>query len=179
MLRFSLLLLLLASLAPMREASAQVRHCVTADGTRLYTDRRCADMGAVEELRVPTLGAPAASYRRPVCARDVQDLAYALEEAVRSGDANRIAGLYDWAGMGTANAYRVMKRLQAIARRDVVEVQTVHAGDRWESADPWLAPPPAGPPIGLRVEQVQADGYTPARASFGLRQRMGCWWVRM
>ncbi|TLX21104.1 hypothetical protein [Thermomonas fusca] len=179
MLRFSLLLLLLASLAPMREASAQVRHCVTADGTRLYTDRRCADMGAVEELRLPTLGTPAAYSRRPLCARNVQDLAYALEEAIRSGDANRIAGLYDWAGMGTANANRVMNRLQAIAKREVVEVRPVHAGERGEVTDPWLAPPPPGPPVGLRVEQVQANGHTPARASFGLRQRMGCWWVRM
>ncbi|ODU47803.1 MAG: hypothetical protein ABS98_12335 [Lysobacteraceae bacterium SCN 69-48] len=179
MLRFALMLFLLALLAPMREASAQVRHCVTPDGTRLYTDRRCADMGAVDELRLPALETSAVSSRRPVCARSVQDLAYALEDAIRSGDANRIAGLYDWAGMGTANANRVMNRLQDIAGRDLVDVQQVHAGARRETTDPWLAPPPAGPPVGLRVEQVQANGHTPARASFGLRQRMGCWWVRM
>jgi hypothetical protein len=179
MLRVAALLLLLACLAPLREASAQVRHCVTADGTRLYTDQRCADLGAVEELRVPALDTPAVSHRRPVCARSVRDLAYALEEAIRSGDANRIAGLYDWAGMGTTNASRVMNRLQDIAGRDVVEVRQMHAGERWEAAQPWLASPPAGPPIGLRVEQVQANGHTPAHASFGLRQRMGCWWVRL
>ncbi len=179
MLRLVPLLLLLACLASPREASAQVRHCVTADGTRLYTDRLCADLGAVDDLRLPTPAAPASNSRRPVCAHTVQDLAYALEEAIRSGDPNRIAGLYDWAGMGTANANRVMNRLQDIARREVVEVRTVHAGDRWEAVDPWLAPPPSGPPVGLRVEQIQANGHTPARASFGLRQRMGCWWVRM
>lgn len=179
MLRLVPLLLLLACLAPPRMASAQVRHCIAADGSRLYTERRCADLGAADELRLPALGTPAAHSRRPLCAHSVQDLAYALEEAIRSGDANRIAGLYDWAGMGTANANRVMNQLQAIAKREVMEVRQVHAGDRWEAVDPWLAPPPSGPPIGLRVEQVQANGHTPARASFGLRQRMGCWWVRM
>lgn len=178
MLRFSALLLLVC-LAPMREALAQVRHCVTPDGTRLYTDRRCADLGAVDDLRLPGLDTPAAHSRRPACARNVQDLAYALEEAIRAGDANRIAGLYDWAGMGTTNANRVMDRLQDIARRDVVEVRTVRAGGRGPVADAWLVPPPVGPPVGLRVEQVQGNGHTPAHASFGLRQRMGCWWVRM
>ena len=173
------LLLLLAWLAPLREAHAQVWHCVTADGTRLYTDRRCADLGAVDDLRDPALATQPGNSRRPVCARDVQDLAWALEEAIRSGDANRIAALYDWAGMGTANANRVMNRLQAIAKREVVQVRPVHAGERWDDTDPWLAPAPVGPPVGLRVEQVQANGHTPARTSFGLRRRMGCLWVRM
>ena len=65
----------------------------------------------MDDLRDPALATQPGNSRRPVCARDVQDLAWALEEAIRSGDANRIAALYDWAGMGTANANRVMNLL--------------------------------------------------------------------
>lgn len=179
MLRLFALLLLLSCLAPMREAAAQVRHCLTADGTRLYTDRRCAELGAVDDLRPPASATSSAASRRQICARNVQDLAHALEEAIRSGDANRIAGLYDWAGMGSANANQVMNRLQDIAGREVVDVRPVRAGERRTASDALLVPPQAGPPVGLRVEQVQANGHTPAQASFGLRQRMGCWWVRL
>lgn len=180
MLRLPVLLLLLACLAPTRETPAQVRHCVAADGTRLYTDRRCADLGASDDLRLPASAPAPASRLRTVCARSVQALAYALDDAIRSGDANRIAGLYDWAGMGTANASQVMSRLQEIAAREVVGVREVRRGER-RSADAgtYLPSAPDGPPIGLRVEQVQANGHTPAHASFGLRHRMGCWWVRL
>ena len=177
MLRFLVApLLLLACLAPARPASAQVKHCLMADGTRLYTDRKCADLGA-SEYRAPPPPAGGAYSQRMVCARSVQDLAYALDEAIRSGDANRFAGLYDWAGMRSATARSVMNRLQVIASRALVDVRTRHAGDSAASGP--YGTEPIGPPIGLRVEQVLADGYTPAHANFGLRRRMGCWWVRM
>jgi len=43
-----------------------------------------------------------------------------------------------------------------------------------------VAKPPRKPRlIGLRVEQTLANGSTPSRTNFGLRQRMGCWWVRL
>ncbi len=178
MLRFLVaLLLLLAGLAPMQPANAQVKHCLMADGTRLYTDRKCADLGASEYRAPPPPPAGSAYSRQTTCARNVQDLAYALDEAIRSGDANRIAGLYDWAGMRSATARGVMDRLQVIASRALVDVRSMRAGDTAD-ADPYAAEP-AGPVIGLRVEQVLADGYTPAHARFGLRRRMGCWWVRM
>ena len=33
--------------------------------------------------------------------------------------------------------------------------------------------------IGLRVEQTLANGTTPVRTVFGMRQHLGCWWVRL
>ena len=164
------LLLLVAWLAPSRQADAQVRHCQTADGTRLYTDRPCADLGA-RESRDPPAG-QATGNRLQACARSVPDLAYALDDAIRSGDANRIAGLYDWAGMGSSNANRVLDQLQRIAERPLVDVREARAGDEGGGSG-------AGPILGLRVEQVLSDGYTPSRATFGLRRRLGCWWVHL
>ena len=164
------LLLLMAWLAPPRQADAQVRHCQTADGTRLYTDRPCADLGA-REARDPPTG-QATGNRLQACARSVPDLAYALDDAIRSGDANRIAGLYDWAGMGSSNANRVLDQLQRIAERPLVDVREARAGDEGSGSG-------VGPIFGLRVEQVLSDGYTPSRATFGLRRRLGCWWVHL
>ena len=170
----------LAGAIPATTAHAEVHRCTAPSGESIYTDKSCSAIGAIDR-RPQSVAGPAGASRlyRSSCSRTLQDLVYELTSAIDSRDVNRLAGLYDWAGMGTANANRVMNQLQAIARREVVEVRQVHAGERWEAADPWLAPPPSGPPVGLRVEQVQANGHTPARASFGLRQRMGCWWVRM
>lgn len=179
-----LLLLTSALVLPHASARAQVKHCLAPDGTRIYTDRRCESIGASTYLAPPS-SAQGAFGRPNACARSVQDLAYALDEAIRSGDANRIAGLYDWAGTGTANGYRLMDRLETIADRPVVDVQPLYAGD----ADPYGYPfsaddsaeaPPRKPQlIGLRVEQTLRNGSTPARAVFGLRRRLGCWWVRL
>ena len=169
-----LLLLSLGWLAPSPHAVAQVRHCQAADGTRLYTDRQCTDLGA-RESRDPPPG-QAAGSRRQACASSVPDLAYALDDAIRSGDANRIAGLYDWAGMGSSNANRVLDQLQRIAERPLVDVREARAGDVPGDAGRGSG---AGPILGLHVEQILSDGYTPSRTVFGLRRRLGCWWVHL
>lgn len=40
---------------------------------------------------------------------------------------------------------------------------------------------PAAPqrPIGLRLDQVLADGITPSTTTFGLRRHMDCWWLSL
>lgn len=169
-----LLLLMLGGLALPRHAAAQVRHCQAADGTRLYTDRQCADLGA-RESRDPPPG-QATGNRLQACARSVPDLAYALDDAIRAGDANRIAGLYDWAGMGSSNANRVLDQLQRIAERPLVDVREARAGDGPGDESGGSG---TGSILGLRVEQVLNDGYTPSRTVFGLRRRLGCWWVHL
>ena len=43
-----------------------------------------------------------------------------------------------------------------------------------------VSKPPSKPRlIGLRVEQVLKDGHTPSRTVFGVRKRLGCWWIRL
>jgi hypothetical protein len=171
---------------------AQVRHCTAADGSVVYTDRKCDDIGASERIAPsPMAGGSALPGRyRNVCARTVQDLVYSFSSALQSGDANQVAGVYDWAGMPTSSAYRVMSRLDAIARRPLVDVQPMYSGgtnahgdgviEFDESTGEVISHPPRKPRlIGLRVEQTLADGSTPSRVNFGLRQRMGCWWVRL
>ena len=184
-------LCLFASLLVAAEAAdAQVKRCTGADGTLVYTDRKCEDIGAVERNVAPAPGSLYRAYRRPTCARNVSDLGYELGSALNSGDVNQVAGLYDWAGMSTSNAYRLMDRLQLIASRTLVDVQPMYAGGTNEYGydvaefDPdtgAVISKPATKPrlVGLRVEQVLADGHTPSRVSFGLRRRLGCLWLRL
>ncbi len=171
---------------------AQVKHCTAADGSLVYTDRKCDDIGATERIAPSPMsgGSALAGRYRNVCARTVQDLVYSFSSALQSGDANKVAGVYDWAGMPTSSAYQVMSRLEAIAKRPLVDVQPMYSGDTNaygddvieldESTGQVISRPPRKPRlIGLRVEQTLANGSTPSRTNFGLRQRMGCWWVRL
>jgi hypothetical protein len=176
------LLALLAACA-VPEAQAQVRHCVAVDGTQVYTDRRCEDFGAAAmPVQAPGGYVPGASLYRSQCPRTVQDLAWAVDAAVRSGDVNQLAGLYDWTGLSTAEGYRLMGRLAAVARRPLVDVQPAYAGGdpepRFDEDTGALLPMRQPRLVGLRVEQTLANGSTPSRTQFGLRRNQGCWWIR-
>ena len=194
MLRLAVPLLLLAACAcAPRVAQAQVRRCTAADGSLVFTDRKCQDIGASERLQPPPSAGMGASYPgsyRSTCARSVQDLAWALSSAIQSGDANQVAGVYDWSGMSSSNAYRLMERLDLIARRPLVDVQPMYAGGTNEYGDgvvefdeqtgEVVARPQRKPRlIGLRVEQTLGNNSTPSRTVFGLRKNLGCWWVRL
>lgn len=170
-------------------AAAQVRTCVGTDGSVVYTDRQCVDIGASERIARPSAVMGASTRLHRGCARSLQDLVYELGNAIQSSDVNQLAGVYDWAGMSTANGYRLMTRLDAIAKRPLVDVQPMYSGGRDPYADivefnaetGELITPPARKPrlVGLRVEQTLANGSTPSRTVFGLRQYQGCWWVRL
>lgn len=174
-----------------RSVTAQVRQCIGADGSLVYTDRRCEDIGATERVAPPAgMGIGGPHLYRGGCSRSVQDLVYSLSSAIQSGDANQIAGVYDWAGMSTANGYRLMARLEAIAKRPLVDVQPMYSGGANEygydivefdgETGAVISKPPRKPRlIGLRVEQTLRNGSTPSRTVFGLRKNMGCWWVRL
>ena len=78
-----------------------------------------------------------------------------------------------------------MDRLDAIASRPLLDVRLVTTDIPVEPpADPFSADPAAIAevrvvPTGLRVEQVLADGRTPATTQFALRRHLDCWWVRL
>ena len=103
-----LVLLLLACALGAKQLQAQVRRCTTTDGTLVYTDRKCEDIGGRERPVIAATAGTGMSRARGMCARSVQDLVYSLGSAIQSGDANQVAGLYDWTGMSTANGYRLM-----------------------------------------------------------------------
>lgn len=189
--RIFLASLLLAAAACLPQAAqAQVHRCTAGDGSLIYTDRKCGDIDATEQLVTGNTFGSNGRYVYRGCARSVQDLAYSLGIAIQSGDVNQMAGLYDFSGISTANGYRLMDRLGAVVKRPLVDVQPIYTGGYDPYSDPYsgtvefdedgaIIQRPAVKPklVGLRVEQTLANGSTPSRTAFGLRKNMGCWWV--
>jgi hypothetical protein len=175
--------LLVLTLPPPRQASAQVRRCTAADGTSIFTDRKCADIGATERLP----GAASAGntgglrlYRRG-CAGNLQDLVYEMTTAIDARDANRLAGVYHWVGISSSGATSVMGQLEAVVRRPLVDIVPVARSTGNEEQDAYYPStiPRRSPPIALRVEQTLANGSTPSRTVFGLQRHFNCWWIRL
>lgn len=171
---------LLAFAAQPGPVLAQIRRCALPSGTIVYTDRACAALGASEQP--PTgLGAGGIRLYRGGCSRTLQDLAYEMTTAIDAGDVNRLAGVYHWVGVSARGALAAMDRLDAVARRPLVDIVPVAAprtdDDGALAGDPYPQSLARRPPVALRVEQTLADGSTPSRTVFGLRRHLGCWWI--
>lgn len=167
---------------------AQVQRCVSPAGEPVYTDRKCSEIGANERLASPS-GHPLTAYRGG-CSRRLRDVVYGVTSAIEARDVNRLALLYDWAGMSTRQGYAVMTRLDGIVNRPLVDILPVYADpppvtgadgtvvDR--NADGYFPQTTVRrAPVGLRLEQTFSNGVTPARTTFGLRKRLGCWWLSL
>ena len=180
--------LLLSASAWSNPVAAQVRRCTTADGSTIFTDRKCADIGAVERLPRAASGSAASQrlYRRG-CARNLQDLVYEMTTAIDAHDANRLAGVYHWVGISGSGATGIMTRLDAIVRRPLVDITLVDsvpaaaesaAGEDGDAYYPSTIPQRSAP-VALRVEQTLGNASTPSRTVFGLQRHFGCWWIRL
>jgi hypothetical protein len=156
-------------------ACAQVRHCVSADGTDIYTDKRCDQLGAVPALP-PVPSVTGTTAYRPTCARTLRDLAFELQSAIDSQDVNRLAASYVWNGMSTRNGYAVLDRLAAITQRPLLDIVPLYGGT--DESEPLLPAVPRRAPVALRLEQTLRNSTTPAATVLSLHRELGCWWVR-
>ena len=156
-------LALLASAAlPGVEAQAQIRRCVTEDGGHVYTDRQCADLGAVERAPRQSMVQQGGRLIRRDCSRTLQDLVFELTASIDNRDVNRLAGIYHWPGTSTRGAHAIMGRLDGIVNRPLVGIRPLQA------AAPAPAPP-GNPPTGAltwrtadRAATAQNPVATPA-----------------
>jgi hypothetical protein len=172
--------------APVAGVRAEVHRCTSPGGESVYTDKRCSDIGAIDRLpSAPTGAAGASRLYRNSCSRTLQDLVYEVTSAIDSRDVNRLAGVYDWNGMSSSSAFRVMDRLDAIAQRPLVDVVPIVPrapdADGGTIVDGEYYPQDAvrRVPVGLRLEQTLGNSATPSRTVLGLRKYMDCWWVRL
>lgn len=170
---------------------AEVKRCAARDGTTIYTDRRCQDIGAVERLPREAIASGLARPYRGGCARTLQDLVFEMTSAIDGQDVNRLASVVHWVGVSTRNGYSAMSRLDAIVRRPLVDIvaitprpaldpeAAVTAGILDGNGDYFPQTTVRRSPVALRVEQTLQNGSTPSRSVFGLQRHVGCWWIRM
>lgn len=123
----SLLLLCLCAAAPA--AAQKINRCTGADGTTVFSDRRCEDLGAIDRLpprAAPSAGSEGASgLYRPQCVRRLSELAQQIRTAVDARDVNRLSTLYWWNGVSDEAARRILDRLDAITQRPLVAIVPV------------------------------------------------------
>lgn len=170
-------------------AQAQVRRCTGPDGTAVFTDQKCAVLGASDRLPRASSGARGLRMRHGGCSHNLQDLVYEMTTAIDAQDANRLAGMYHWVGMSSSGAKTVMNQLDAIVHRPLVDIvpittrppedELAHDASGSVDVDYYPQTTVRAPPVALRVEQTLANGSTPSRTVFGLRRHLDCWWVSL
>ncbi|MCI4568642.1 hypothetical protein [Lysobacter sp. CFH 32150] len=189
--RLLLLLALVLWLPWGSSAQAQVRRCTRPDGTAVFTDQKCAELGAADRLPRASSEARGLRLRQVGCSRNLQDLVYEMTTAIDAQDANRLASVYHWVGISSSGAESVMSRLDAIVHRPLVDIIPVTARPPEDVDDPDGSGNPGvsddyypqttvrAPTVALRVEQTLANGSTPSHTVFGLRRHFDCWWVSL
>ncbi len=195
-----LLLPLLALIAWPAHAGNGLNRCLGADGTSIFTDRNCADIGAVERvepLPLPgNLGDDNGQLGINGCARNPGDLLRGLKSALDAGDVNRLAAFYHWPGVSTAASIAILKRLQALVDHPLLSVDLLYAqrshdasggadssngdtrGDDSDS-DAIRDDPPHGQAYAVQIVLTHSGlDPAPVRNTLALRRNIGCWWVR-
>ncbi|MBS0194155.1 MAG: hypothetical protein JSR34_07890 [Proteobacteria bacterium] len=180
-----------------------INRCVGADGRAIFTDQPCEQLGATVRTTAPEIsGTHRLSGTTPTrvhvrdCARTLPALVQGVQSALVTGDVNRLAGYYQWTGMGAASADAVLDRLQAIAARPFVSMSLLRAraAPNRDAAAPTSEAPAttagtssntassntAGPvtATGIAIEQTRSTSDpTPVRTVLSVSAYMECWWV--
>ena len=190
------LALLLAILSLPDHAMAEVRRCVAADGSILYTDRSCEYHNALpyavepERAATATSAAPAVAGELPLasfgpvnqdCARTPDLLVSALQHSLRTHDINGLSGLYHWPRIGKWSARTVMDRLERLDAHATGTPELVYPAAAFVVFNPaaWPDLPPEDP-IGIRVPLLDIEAATPVEpegTDLRVIRHAGCWWV--
>ncbi|HBK46928.1 MAG TPA: hypothetical protein DDZ67_10955, partial [Xanthomonadaceae bacterium] len=126
----------------------QVNRCSAADGTTVFSDRRCEDLGALSRLPPVAQRDGQAGIYRHGCPRRLSELVYQLRAAIDSRDVNRLSSLYLWSDLSNRAANRVLTRLEGVVERPLVDIAPVYP-DGDDDAPPLAA---AAPPEATEAE---------------------------
>ncbi len=182
-------------LAPLHanDAVPVIYQCIAADGSPVYSDRRCASLGVVERTprRIPGRSVACITRNGEPCierssqairhlrlgcpARSPEGLRLAVGEALASGDFNALSGLYNFANHSGQGSAEVVRRLMRIAKRTASHVELVEPALEYHYDE--VMPRPTGEPV-LRVVQYLAGMSGPLTSDdFRLVPAAGCMWL--
>ncbi len=181
------------------DAAAVVRRCIGADGSTIYTDKRCEQLDARNAVipdQVPATGSsdwvtpsgeqqerPLSSYglANQDCARNPDMLLFTLRHALENRDINGVAGLYHWPGMGKWSARAVMDRLEALVLGSDGSAYLTFPDAAFVALNPqaWPDLPPEDP-SGIRFPMYRenTEHSSPvADIEMQVIRHSGCWWL--
>lgn len=200
----SLALLLAGAPAPTPAGPPPlIQRCQAPDGEVIYTDVACAALGAKpmpmrselldrisrEHARIEDAGQAQhvsalatlghAPPRRPAadgCARSSTQLAMDLEGAVASGDVNRVAESYHWAGLSSQQARHILERLDRLLDHPQVQARfyDVTIGGALQLASSSAGGSGGG--IGVLQLTYAQDGFVEA-VDLDVQRYRGCYFV--
>ncbi len=118
---------------------------------------------------------PRASTRRRTlgCSRSTGQLSSEVQQALVSNDVNRLAQSYHWVGQSSGQAHRLMRRLEKIASRPLLDARISDA-QIFSDASPHVAEN-----SGLGRMQVQlGPGSSPQLIDLDVVRYAGCYFAR-
>ncbi len=124
----------------MHSAAAQdVRRCVRADGSVVYTDGRCSDAQNEKQPAAPaspavTPGLPGVGSHSyvampPSCSRTPDDLLYGVRSAIDMRDTNQLAKYYHWLNVSDTQAEQLMDRLEKLVNSPLMDIQLMYPAE--------------------------------------------------
>ncbi len=176
MARAALLLLLLLA-APACAAQAVVHHCVSTDGTPVFTDQPC---DSAQSLRVGAVPA----HSEHACPTTRKALRQRVAATFARHDANALAGLMLWQGWTDTEAVREVARLKRLMRQPLLDVAdagpdtAAMTGAPDAPAAAATSPVPQVPEPGLLVHLGGVQGAPTPPLRYSVEALAGCLWLR-
>jgi hypothetical protein len=136
-------------------------------------------LGGYADAETPLAAGTAAVGRRSLsggCARTPTQLAMDLRGAFALQDVNRIAESYDWVGMSSKGANRIMERLESLARHTIADTQYFDA--QITSGDALMASDDTSGGSGGVMQVTFGAGSTLFVTDFDVQREAGCYFVR-
>ena len=179
-------------LTTIAREEARAEADMMAAGTNVHSMESDGSSGGFADAEMPletATAATAAVGRRSAtggCARSPTQLAMDLRGAFALRDVNRIAESYHWVGMSDKGAYRIMERLQSLARHEIADSQYFDAqissgGGMDGDSMGWTATSSAssiGGSAGVLQVTFADDGRTLSVTDFDVERYGGCYFVR-
>jgi hypothetical protein len=185
-----------------------VRRCVRADGSVLFTDGRCGEGDSELQQAIPRQPSASATGQYPGihrvislppgCSRTADDLLYGIRTAIEMRDTNQLAKYYHWPDVSSEQAERIMDQLEKLVNSPLMDIQLVFpveaeqplpameepptdALEDFEEPYEYVEPTPRrrSPPYAVKLLQLQSDTSNQSRSTvLRLQRHFDCWWVR-
>jgi hypothetical protein len=159
-----------SSWATARAEGQSVHRCIGAQGEIVFSGLPCGAAGATD---APASAPPdiERSMAAPVCPASTDALRTLIAQALARRDANAIAGVLRWDGVGGAEARRRLRELSELATRPLLGID-VDGGDEAAAGEP-----AASLPAALTVRTGSGDDGGTREHEFRISTSGGCYWL--